>query len=42
VLGEWGAEEEAKLKERFEKSKDIITSFGLAGISNTMNTFNGK
>lgn len=42
VLGEWGAEEEAKLKERFEKSKEIITSFGLAGISNTMNTFNGK
>ncbi len=42
VLGEWSIEEQNALKERLEQSSKIIKSFGLAGISNTMNTFNGK
>jgi PTH1 family peptidyl-tRNA hydrolase len=42
VLGEWSEEEQDKLKERLEKSVELIKSFGLAGISNTMNQFNGK
>lgn len=41
VLGEWSPEEEAKLPERLEKGARIIESFGLAGVNNTMNTFNG-
>lgn len=41
VLGEWTPEEEAKLPERLEKGCQIIESFGLAGVNNTMNTFNG-
>ncbi|AVI50384.1 aminoacyl-tRNA hydrolase [Pukyongia salina] len=42
VLGEWTEEESAKLGERFKKSREVIESFGLAGINITMNTFNGK
>ncbi len=42
VLGEWTPEEEAALGERLEKASQIIPSFGLAGINNTMNAFNGK
>ncbi|GAA4289545.1 aminoacyl-tRNA hydrolase [Aestuariibaculum suncheonense] len=42
VLGEWTDEENAKLKERLDKSVELIKSFGLAGLSNTMNGFNGK
>ena len=42
VLGEWTTEENEKLKERLDKSIELIKSFGLAGITNTMNTFNGK
>ncbi|KAA5827613.1 aminoacyl-tRNA hydrolase [Algibacter amylolyticus] len=42
VLGEWTPEETAKLKERLDKASEIIKSFALAGINNTMNTFNGK
>jgi len=42
VLGEWGEEETEKLKERFEKSSELIKSFGFAGINNTMSAFNGK
>ena len=41
VLGEWSPEEEAKLPERLKKGSEIIESFGLAGINNTMNTYNG-
>lgn len=41
VLGDWTPEEDAKLPERLEKSARIIESFGLAGVNNTMNTFNG-
>lgn len=42
VLGEWNEEEEKLLKERLEKGAEVITSFGLAGINITMNTFNAK
>ena len=42
VLGEWTTEENDKLKERLDKSIELIKSFGLAGINITMNTFNGK
>ncbi|WP_148256120.1 aminoacyl-tRNA hydrolase [Lacinutrix sp. 5H-3-7-4] len=42
VLGEWTEEENSKLEERLKKSIELIKSFGLAGINNTMNTFNGK
>lgn len=42
VLGEWDEEEKNHLKERVETSGKAIISFGLAGINNTMNDFNGK
>ena len=42
VLGEWDTEEKEKLKERLEISSEIIKSFALAGLSNTMNIYNGK
>lgn len=42
VLGEWTPEEANLLEERLNQSVKIIKSFGLAGINNTMNTFNGK
>ncbi len=42
VLGEWSEEEHNKLEERLNKSIELIKSFGLAGINNTMNSFNGK
>ena len=42
VLGEWDAEEKEKLKERLEISSEIVKSFALAGLNNTMNEFNGK
>ena len=42
VLSEWSEEELQKLPERFDKSMAFIKSFGLAGIKNTMNEFNGK
>jgi len=42
VLGEWTEEEEKLMAERLEKSRELIKSFGTAGINNTMNTFNGK
>lgn len=42
VLGEWTNEESEQLPERLEKSVELIKSFGTAGISNTMNSFNGR
>jgi len=42
VLGEWTEEEKEKLKERLVISDDIIRSFVLRGVSNTMNRYNGK
>lgn len=41
VLGEWTEEESKLLPERLEKSAELIKSFGTAGISISMNTFNG-
>ena len=41
VLGEWTTEENTQLQERLETGAKAIESFGLAGINNTMNTFNG-
>jgi len=42
VLSDWTDEETKNLPERFEKSFEIIKSFGTAGIKHTMNDFNGK
>ena len=42
VLGKWNKEETSLLIERLPMSAKIITSFGTAGLANTMNTFNGK
>ena len=42
VLGEWSPEEEKRLPERLKTSAELILSFGTAGVSNTMNEFNGK
>ena len=42
VLGEWTKEEESQLIERLPFAAKIITSFGIAGLSNTMNSYNGK
>ena len=42
VLGEWGDEEKAKLPERLDVSVEAVKSFVLAGLANTMSTYNGK
>ena len=42
VLGEWDDEEKEKLKERLEVASEVIKSFALTGLANTMNGFNGK
>jgi len=42
VLGEWSSEELKLLPERITKATELIISFGLAGLNNTMNSFNGK
>lgn len=42
VLGEWDEEESKLLPERLDKSIELIKSFVLAGVNNTMNIFNGK
>lgn len=42
VLGEWDAEETAKLSERLDMSSEAVKSFALAGLANTMSNFNGK
>lgn len=41
VLGTWNEEENSQLKERLEKSVEIIESFVLSGVARTMNQFNG-
>lgn len=41
VLGKWDAEESQLLNERLERAKEMILSFALAGLQNTMNQFNG-
>ena len=42
VLSNWSKEENEKLKERFDISCELLKSFVLAGVSITMNSFNGK
>lgn len=42
VLGEWNDDEKQKLPERYEVAKEIVESFALAGLNETMNKFNGK
>lgn len=42
VLGEWTSEENSMLIERLEVAAKVIRSFALAGLSNTMNEYNGK
>ena len=42
VLGEWSEDENSKLDERLKISAELIKSFALAGVNNTMNQFNGK
>jgi len=42
VLGEWTDEENTELKERLKISAELVKSFALAGVNNTMNQFNGK
>jgi len=42
VLNEWTKEETSMLIERIPVSCNLITSFGTAGMANTMNSFNGK
>lgn len=41
VLGTWDKQEQKQLEERIDKSSKAVTSYALAGIANTMNTFNG-
>lgn len=42
VLGQWTEEETSKLPERLDKAVEVIKSFGTAGITITMNSFNGQ
>jgi PTH1 family peptidyl-tRNA hydrolase len=42
VLGEWTDDEKTKLTERLELASEIIRSFALMGLSETMNIYNGK
>jgi peptidyl-tRNA hydrolase, PTH1 family len=42
VLGEWDEIEQTKLPERLEMAMQAIQSFALAGLENTMTTYNGK
>lgn len=41
VLGEWSTEEKETLTERLNKATELIKSFALSGVKNTMNQFNG-
>ena len=42
VLGEWTDVERESLQERLKLSSEIIKSFALAGLNETMNIYNGK
>lgn len=42
VLGEWNKEEQSEMIERIPFCVKAVTSFITAGLSNTMNEFNGK
>lgn len=41
VLSEWNTEEKKMLPERLEKCASLLTSFVVAGVTNTMNLYNG-
>ena len=41
VLGEWSETEKESLEKLIKRSAEMVTSFGLAGPQNTMNTYNG-
>jgi PTH1 family peptidyl-tRNA hydrolase len=42
VLGDWDDKEKLALPERLDKSVEAIKSFALAGLADTMSSFNGK
>ncbi len=42
VLSQWKTEEKKMLDERIEQAVQMILSFGLSGVSTTMNQFNNK
>lgn len=42
VLGEWTDAEHSQLPERLQMSTELIKSFVLSGVNETMNKFNGK
>jgi peptidyl-tRNA hydrolase, PTH1 family len=42
VLGEWDETEKDKLPERLATCADAVLAFALAGLENTMTTYNGK
>jgi PTH1 family peptidyl-tRNA hydrolase len=42
VLGKWNEDENKKMDERLQKSSELICSFVLSGVKNTMNEFNGS
>jgi PTH1 family peptidyl-tRNA hydrolase len=42
VLGEWNGDENTILPERLELASEIIKSFALIGLNETMNMYNGK
>jgi len=41
VLGQWDEQEKKDLQSHINRAAEMVQSFGLAGPSNTMNTFNG-
>ena len=41
VLGEWNTQEQSALSERINKAAEMAISFGLSGLQNTMNEYNG-
>ncbi len=42
VLSEWTDEEKSQLQERLNIAVNAVISFGMSGIENTMNAYNGK
>jgi PTH1 family peptidyl-tRNA hydrolase len=41
VLDKWETEEEKALPKRIERCSEAVLSFGLQGVQNTMNQYNG-
>lgn len=41
VLGEWGEAEKEELSTLIKRASEMVISFGLAGVQNTMNKYNG-